>query len=226
MKRIICSSLFTACYCILLTVVPLLAEAKEGKSGKKSVETSGTPTTVEVVAFKGQSADNKKIDLYCKVKSNCCYNIIVERSSNGKHFSAITTLSDNKQVAEFAFADRSPLRNTNYYRLKIADNKGNISYSKTMVVQLYKSDDLRMVSVTPNTALKDLHINVQLKNRAYIVMKITDEKGREILKRKGAGSEGMNTYELEGTGKMAPGNYFLEVLVNSKDLLSMPLIKG
>lgn len=226
MKRIICSPLLIACCCILLTVVPLLADAKEGNPGKKSVETSGAPAMVEVVAFRGQSADNKKIDLYCKVKSNCCYNIIVERSSNGKHFSAIATLSDNKQVAEFAFPDRNPLRNTNYYRLKIADNKGNVSYSKTMVVQLYKSDDLRMVSVTPNTALKDLHINVQLKNRAYIVMKITDEKGKEILKRKGTGNEGMNTYELEGTGKIAPGNYFLEVLVNSKDLLSMPLIKG
>lgn len=226
MKRIICLPLLTACCCILLTAVPLLADAKEGNPGKKSVETSDAPATVEVVAFKGQSADNKKIDLYCKVKSNCCYNIIVERSSNGKHFSAIATLSDNKQVAEFAFPDRSPLRNTNYYRLKIADNKGNISYSKTMVVQLYKSDDLRMVSVTPNTALKDLHINVQLKNRAYIVMKITDEKGREILKRKRAGDEGINTYELEGTGKMPPGNYFLEVRVNSRDLLSMPLIKG
>ncbi len=226
MKRIICLPLLTACCCILLTTVPLLADAKEANPGKKSVETSDAPAVVEVVAFKGQSADNKKIDLYCKVKSNCCYNIIVERSGNGKHFSAIATLSDNKQVAEFAFPDNSPLRNTNYYRLKIADNKGNVSYSKTMVVQLYKSDDLRMVSVTPNTALKDLHINVQLKNRAHIVMKITDEKGREILKRKGTGKEGMNTYELEGTGKMTPGNYLLEVLVNSKDLLSMPLIKG
>ena len=97
MKRIICSSLFTACCCLLLTVAPSLANAKEGeKPGKKSAETSDAPAMVEVVTFKGQSADNKKIDLYCKVKSNCCYNIIVERSSNGKHFSAITTLSDNK----------------------------------------------------------------------------------------------------------------------------------
>ncbi|HTN05369.1 hypothetical protein [Agriterribacter sp.] len=211
---------------VLLTVAPFIAHANGGKLKKDSAQSSNLTPSIEILSFSGQSAaGNKKIALSCTIKSNCCYNIIVERSSNGKRFSPIATLSDNKQIAEFALSDNSPLRNTNYYRLKIADNKGNVKYSKTMVVQLYQSDDLSMVSVTPNTALKNLHINVQLKNRAYIVMKVTDEKGREMIKRKGTGSEGINTYELEGTGNMAPGNYFLEVLVNSKDLLSMPLIK-
>lgn len=224
MKKII-GSITIAC-CVLLTVAPFMAQANGEKLKKDSAQSSALMPSIEILSFSGQSAaDNKKIDLSCTVKSNCCYNIIVERSSNGKRFSAIATLSDNKPIAEFVLSDKSPLRNTNYYRLKIADNKGNVKYSKTMVVQLYQSDDLSMVSVTPNTALKDLHINVQLKNRAYIVMKVTDEKGREIIKKKGTGSEGINTYELEGTGNMTPGSYFLEVLVNSKDMLSMPIIK-
>ena len=226
MKLITGNIAIIACCCISLTVASFTANASEVIATKGSAEALDPPADVEILSFSGQSAENKKIDLFCKIKSNCCYNIIVERSSNGKRFSAIATLSDNKQIAEFALSDENPLRNTNYYRLKIADNKGNVQYSKTMVVQLYNSDDLYMVSVTPNTALKDLHINVQLKNRAYIVMKVTDEKGREVVKRKGIGSEGLNTYELDGTGTMAPGNYFLEVLINSRDLLSMPLIKG
>ena len=226
MKRITGNIAIIACCCISLTVASFTANASEVIATKGTAEALDPPADVEILSFSGQSAENKKIDLFCKIKSNCCYNIIVERSSNGKRFSAIATLSDNKQIAEFALSDENPLRNTNYYRLKIADNKGNVQYSKTMVVQLYNSDDLYMVSVTPKTALKDLHINVQLKNRAYSVMKVTDEKGREVVKRKGIGSEGLNTYELDGTGTMAPGNYFLEVLINSRDLLSMPLIKG
>lgn len=226
MKRITGNITVIACCCILFTTLSFRADANGGKLKQNFTESSDPPATVEVVSFSGQSAaDNREIDLFCEIKSNCCYNIIVERSSNGKRFSAIATLSDNKQLAAFALSDKNPLRTTNYYRLKIADNKGNVKYSKTMVVQLYKSDDLAMVSVTPNTALKDIHVNVQLKNRAYIVMKITDEKGREVIKRKGTGSQGINTYKLEGTAQMIPGNYFLEVLVNSKDLLSMPLIK-
>ena len=227
MKHI--TGFFTTIFSSLIIFFVIIPTANAGNSSKQQslTERNDPPAgKVEVVVFRGQSAvDNKKIELFCKIESNCCYNIIVERSSNGKKFTAISTISDNKPLAEFALTDNNPLRNTNYYRLKMADNKGNISYSKTMVVQLYKSDDLSMVSVTPNTALKDIHINVQLKNRAYIVMKVTDENGKEVIKRKGVGSEGINMYELEGTGKIIPGNYFLEVLVNSKDLLSMPLIK-
>ncbi|HRP56672.1 hypothetical protein [Agriterribacter sp.] len=226
MKRIIGITAMITCCCLVLTVVSFTAKASRATPTGGIAEASDPPASVEVLSFRGRSAENKKIDLFCTIKSNCCYNIIVERSSNGKRFSAIATLSDNKKIAEFALSDENPLRNTNYYRLKIADNKGNVQYSKTMVVQLYNSDDLYMVSVTPNTIFKDLHINVQLKNRAYIVMKVTDERGREVIKRKGIGSEGLNTFKLDGTATMAPGNYFLEVLVNSKDLLSMPLIKG
>lgn len=184
------------------------------------------PSKIEVLSFNGWAApDNKTIDLFCKIKGNCCYNIIVERSSNGKRYIPIATISDDKHIGEFALPDDKPNRFTNYYRLKMVDNRGNIHYSKTMIVQLYKSDDLAMVSVTPNTALQDIHVNVQLKNRSYIVMKVTDENGKEILKKKGLGFEGFNTYELEKTGQMIPGSYLLEVLVNSKDLLSIPLIK-
>lgn len=226
MKRIFHYSLFFICFWLLFTLIPLQIIAEGGKKDVKTKEEIDTHPAVEVISFLGKSTNNKKVDLYCKVKSNCCYNIIVERSSNGKRYNSIASFSDNKQLGEFEFPDESPLRYTNYYRLKIADNQGRISYSKTMVVQLYKSKNVEMVCVTPNTSFQDLHINVQLKSRAYISIKITDDKGRDIIKKGSTGNEGINTFELEGTGKMTAGNYTLEVLINSKDLLVLPLIKG
>lgn len=210
---------------MLATVTPCALSANEGTPRKTKPVAVADSSAVEIISFSGQSID-KKIDLACKVKSNCCYNIIVERSRNGKQFSSIGTFSDNKVLAEYQLSDESPLHRTNFYRLKIIDNKGAISYSKLMVVQLYDTDVLSMVSVTPNTLLNNLHINVQLKSRAHIAIKITDEKGREIFRKKQSGDEGFNSYELEGTGIMTPGNYSLEVLVNSKDSLTMPLIKS
>ncbi|MBX3254734.1 MAG: hypothetical protein KF862_11385 [Chitinophagaceae bacterium] len=194
------------------------------KKKKNQPEAVENAPEVEVVSFTGR-LQNNKVDLQCKVKSNCCYSITVERSRNGKRFSGIGNFSDNKQLAEYTFLDDSPLKNTNYYRLRVTDNKGNVSYSRLMVVQLYNTEALSMVSVTPNTALQDIHINVQLKNRAFVVMKITDEKGREVIQKRLAGKEGLNTYELEGTHTMIPGNYSLEVRVNNTDQLLLPLIK-
>ena len=145
--------------------IPCTAIAGGGKEKKtKTVTTEDSVASVEIVSFTGQSIANR-IDLSCKVKSNCCYNIIVERSRNGKRFNPIGVFSDNKALAEYALSDESPLHNTNIYRLKVIDNRGNISYSKLMVVQLYDTETLSMVSVTPNTLLNNLHINVQLKTK-------------------------------------------------------------
>lgn len=210
---------------MLATANPYALLANEGKPTKTTTVPSADSSMVEIISFSGQSID-KKIDLACKVKSNCCYSIIVERSRNGKQFYSIGTFSDNKVLAEYQLSDETPLRRTNFYRLKIIDNKGKISYSKLMVVQLYDTEALSLVSVTPNTLLNNLHINVQLKSKAFVVMKITDENGKEIFKKKQSGDEGFNSFEMEGTGTMKPGNYSLQVLVNSKDQLTMPLIKS
>lgn len=209
-------------------MLPFVNQANEAINKKKKnlSEAVENAPAVEIISFTGRSNDNSRVELFCKIKSNCCYTIAVERSKNGKRFSGIGNFSDNKEIAEYSLADESPLKNTNYYRLRITDNKGNVSYSKLMVVQLYNTEALSMVSITPNTLLQDIHINVQLKNRAYIVMKITDEKGREVIQKRKTGNEGLNTYELEGTHDMAPGNYSLEVRVNNTDQLVLPLIKS
>lgn len=228
MERIIGTIKVFALVCLWAIVTPLTSSANDkGKLNKDETSHHHTAAEamVEIVSFTGVSTQNK-IDLACKVKSNCCYSIFVERSRNGKSFYSIGTFSDNKAIAEYTLTDESPFRQTNFYRLKIIDSHGKISYSKLMVMQLYDTETLSMVSVTPNTLLNNLHINLQLKNKAMVVMRITDKEGNEIFKKKDTGVEGFNSYEMEGTGKMKAGDYSLEVLVNSKGILKVPLIKS
>lgn len=227
MERIIGTIKVFALAYIWAIISPLTLSANNEEKLKKheNSDHAVADAMVEIVSFTGISTQNK-IDLSCKIKSNCCYSIFVERSRNGKHFNSIGTFSDNKALAEYTLTDQSPFKQTNFYRLKVIDSQGKISYSKLMVMQLYNSENLSMVSVTPNTLLNNLHINVQLNNKAVIIMRITDKEGNEIFKKKDTGSEGFNSYEMEGTGKMKPGDYSLEVLVNSKQMLSVPLIKS
>lgn len=225
MKKFI-GTIKTIAVCGAVVALPFAVMATEdNKKKQNNTSIEKNKPVIEIVSFSGKIGSNNNVDLFCKVKSNCCYNIIVERSKNGKNFSNIGTFSDNKNLAEYFLSDESPWKHTNFYRLKIIDNKGSVSYSKVMVVQLYNTEALSMVSVTPNTRLQDLHINVQLKNRAYVVMTITDENGKEILEKREAGKLGLNTFEMIGTGTMQPGNYSLEVRVNNTDRLLLPLIK-
>lgn len=224
MKKFI-GSIRTFAVISAMTVIPFALLATDNIKKKNHHHVTNNEPAIEIVSFSGKINNNNSVDLFCKVKSNCCHNIIVERSKNGKHYSRIGTLSDNKNPAEYTLADRAPWKYTNFYRLKIIDNKGRVTYSKVMVVQLYNSDALSMVSVTPVTAQRDLQVNVQLKNKAYVVMTITDENGDAIFERRESAIEGLSSFDVAGTSTLKPGNYSLEVRVNNSDRLLLPLIK-
>ena len=189
-------------------------------------EDSSKIIPIEILDFGGEAINTKKIALWCKAKSTVSYNITVERSRNGSDFSAIGTFPNTEELERYSLVDYKPVHNTNYYRLKITDARGRVNYSKMMVLQLYQTSTLSMVSVTPNPALNDIHVNVQLKDKAYVSVRITDAAGREIVKKKMQASEGLNEFRLEGTGKMNPGNYSLQVVVNGTESLTVPLIKS
>lgn len=189
-------------------------------------EDSAKIIPIEILDFGGEALNTKKVALWCKAKSNASFSITVERSRNGSDFSPVGTFLNKDEMSRYSLVDYKPVHNTNYYRLKITDSQGRVNYSKLMVVQLYQTATLSMVSVTPNPALNDIHVNVQLKNKAYISIKVTDAMGHEIMKKRAQASEGLNEFQLEGTGKMNPGNYFLQVVVNSTESLTVPLIKS
>ena len=52
---------------------------------------------------------------------------------------------------------------TNCYRLRITDANGNNSYSKTLVVETFKSGDVELVGATPQVSLNDIQVDVQMK---------------------------------------------------------------
>lgn len=210
------ATLISACI-----VAPFASGATEGI--KKEKDAPAKPM-IEIVNFKTSYNADNTIDLSCVVKSNCCYNLLVERSKNGRKFSTIGSFSDNKNLAEYLMVDNNPNR-TNYYRLKIIDNEGNISYSNVMVAQLYNTDVLAMVNITPITKDKNLEVGFELKSRAFIVVSVLDEKGREVFQKRTPGESGANNIEVEGSKDLSPGNYTMEVRVNNTRQLTVPLIK-
>ena len=64
--------------------------------------------------------------------------IIIQRSADGNTFNEIGDLQPARNPAastNYSYADYSPFMNANYYRLKIVNNNGNISYSPIRVVR-------------------------------------------------------------------------------------------
>ena len=157
---------------------------------------------------------------------------VIERSLDGQKFEIIGTVENKAAVkdGQFNFRDHFrtaiALNNDFYYRLKQVEANGNIIYSKVLIARMFNTKSLASLSVTPDPMANDILVNVQLNENSYIMMKVTDEKGNLLLKEGQKAEFGANTYSLEGTHKLLPGLYTLEVTVNSKERMIMKLSKG
>lgn len=107
----------------------------------------------------------------------------VERSSNGTNFSRILTVGsgNNISVTNFSATDKAPLSGVSYYRLKITDLTGVITYSKTLMINLSAvSSDA--VTFYP-TIVADGYVTLKSRNSVKnAVIAISDLSGRIISK--------------------------------------------
>jgi Big-like domain-containing protein len=155
----------------------------------------------------------------------------IERSMDGNSFEKVGEVKADAASADaYAFTDKVRDRVARgydlYYRLRQVDGAGRSTYSKVLIVRTYESKSVTSVSVTPDPGVNDIQVNVQLKERSFVVMKVTDDNGSELIRKTSFGDSGSNTYNIEGTDQLQPGMYQLEVIINSNERLTMKLAKS
>ena len=151
----------------------------------------------------------------------------VERSLDGMYYKKIGEVSAGAS-GEYTFDDRIhelERKNDLYYRLRQVDG-AKVTYSKVLILRSYGTKSVEAVSVTPDPNVNDIQVNVQLKEKSFVMMRVTDENGSELIKQSAMGSNGSNMYNIEGTSQLQPGTYNLEVIINSNERLTMKLAKS
>jgi len=157
----------------------------------------------------------------------------VERSLDGLSYKSVGSVKGQGTTNlrhDYQFSDdisKNVLnKNDIYYRLKQVDIDGKVAYSKVLVVRVYRTKTLQSLSVTPNPVINDIKVAVQLNENAYIVLKIANSAGVEMMRKTSRGSNGVNNLTLEGTSHLQAGIYFLEMIVNSNERMTVKLIKN
>jgi hypothetical protein len=188
--------------------------------------TEGVETSSKLTLFRGETTKQKKVMLKWAMAGQDNFTYTVEKSRDGQHFTSVDTRSVEKDNQnQFRWVDNFP-KATNCYRLRITDTAGNSSYSKTLVVETFKSGDVELVGATPQVNLNDIQVDVQLKEIAIVVLHITNEKGEIILQQKERGMQGINQFMVKGSRELKAGDYFLKVVVNGTDRMLVHLVKS
>lgn len=156
----------------------------------------------------------------------------IERSMDGKNWEKAGTLkakgmSTTRQ--NYSFTDNvgknNAIKKDLYYRLVQVDLDGTTSLSRILVVRVYNTKAVNTVSVTPNPAKNDIAVFLELHQSAVVTLRIMNNSGMEVQRKIVRANGGSNSFLIDGSSKLRPGMYILEVIVNSKERMVVKLIK-
>jgi hypothetical protein len=142
----------------------------------------------------------------------------VERSTDGSRFSSVDKLYHGPDGnTEFQLLDSiSNIQASNiFYRLKIVENYGKVSYSK--IVSLAKSSNLVSVfTIAPNPVKDAVTINITASNENQIQIYFYNVNGKLIKTINSRVYKGSNTMKISGLNDWLSGVYVIKMTLGSE----------
>ncbi|HUQ65835.1 MAG TPA: Ig-like domain-containing protein [Flavitalea sp.] len=187
---------------------------------------------MNLVEFRGSYKNEGNVELVWNADAgNGIDKFELERSIDGQAWQNSGTIYAKNVLEnrEYTYID-NPGKNTAlkkdlYYRLKQVKNDGSVATSRLLIVRVYNTRTVSMISVTPNPSKSDISVNVQLHENSLVSMRMIDASGGIVLHKTAEAVKGMNNILIDGSAGIKPGLYTLEVIVNSKERMLVKLIK-
>lgn len=164
---------------------------------------------IKLLSFAGkkEAVVNK---LTWKVTCTNNANFTIERSQDGINFSSIGSVQATQQDCNmpFAFDDQTPIAGKGFYRLRLTENNGPVTYSQIIILDR-NADDVTNLQIFPNPVVGSVvtaQVNAMENSSALIT--VTDMSGRKVISKNIIVTKGINSIVLN-TEKLASGIYAL-----------------
>ncbi|MCC9166323.1 T9SS type A sorting domain-containing protein [Pontibacter harenae] len=176
-----------------------------------------TPLPVEIMYFTGVANNGQVLLQWATASEKDNDKFVIERSQDGKSYSAIGTVSGNgttNQVQKYSFTDMSPLHGTAYYRLKQVDFDGKSAYSKVVGVDSKVNVAKAQLQAYPNPFTSGLNIALTSGLTGEAKVTLYNLQGQEVYSSKVDIAAGVTTAELP-LQNLSGGVYVLKVVTSS-----------
>ncbi len=131
----------------------------------------------------------------------------VQRSTDGRNYNSITTVfADALRCQQpFDYTDNNAPAGLNYYRLKMVDANGKITYSAPIAI-LNKETGFDIVGLSPTLVNTKAELNVTAAQKTTMTVVITDIAGKQVEKIAYNLIAGSNKFTVNAAG-LSAGTY-------------------
>jgi hypothetical protein len=151
--------------------------------------------------------------------------MMLEHSTDAKNFSGIYSISVDAAHCNqpFNYTNTNTLNGLNYYRLKIVDANGKITYSN-MIALINGTKGFALMSISPNPVINNISkLNVTAAVKGKINLNITDVRGRVVHMQTIQVNAGFNSIDIN-VQQLAAGTYFLRATNDETKGSTLPFV--
>lgn len=181
----------------------------------------GPPLAVELISVNGRLNNNRAVINWVTSKEDQPVYFIVEKSPDGRNFTAIATVNGYNSITSFnnyyTYEDPSSINNKVYYRIVMVINQNNKKYSG--IVQL-KTDatEFSFESVL-NPFSTELQYEIVSPVNGLARIELIDANGKVIKTESRQVFPGSNAQRIGNTDGMATGIYLLKASINGSIII-------
>jgi hypothetical protein len=170
------------------------------------------PLSIAMEYFRGTKQPGDNLLTWKAGCSSATVVFAIERSGDGKSFKAIGSITATKErcAAPFAFTDAAPADGINYYRLKMTEANGAVTYSAVIAI-INRNAGIKIVGMSPSIIDRGISI-LQLSSakKDQLDLRIVDMNGKLMIRESFAVIAGSNSIVLN-LAFLPAGIYSLQV---------------
>lgn len=189
---------------------------------------------VTLINFSAQNNDNKSAKLNWTVTQE--YNAshyVVERSYDGKNFSALTQVpAQNKtELNTYAIEDKElklddGTTSTVYYRLTLVDLDGSSKVYDVRSVKFVLPGNKMEIQAHPNPFIQSIQITIPSTSAQGAWVSLSNANGQVVYSQQHTLSNGRNLLQIKPKATLNSGSYFLTVVLDNGITFQQKLLRG
>ena len=186
-----------------------------------------TPLPVVVNYLTGRKqGSNHLLNWKVTCNSTPAVTMTLERSAGSGNFTGVITITADAVRCNqpFDYTDTDPLKGMNYYRLKLTDAEGKISYSSTVAL-LNATKGFNIVSIAPNPVVTDnFKLNIASAQAGKMDIAVFDTQGRLVNTQTISVIAGFNSLPVHVNG-LSSGSYTIRGSMADEQQIIIRFIK-
>lgn len=150
---------------------------------------------------------------------------VIERSGDGRNFSAINTIAANQVTCSqpFSYNDNTVLSSTVFYRIKVINTDG-ISTNSGIVKVGAQAADMRIGGILPNPVSNTAQLNIIIAKKDKVELAIISPEGKVVYKNMLQLQAGTSIVPLE-IANLSKGTYILRGVFGDGQISHIKFVK-